>query len=148
MSWNRFITRRVILAAILVVAAVGGLIATHRAAYQRGLLNGKQQVATVVEACHSGETSLALNLSIMALKAAIKNPASFDRQDLNYFIRIAQNAADDMEKIIPRMHETAVAERQRDPEHADSEEDVQQSIEYARRRIQEARKLANQLARK
>ncbi len=122
------------------VLVVGGLVMSHRMAYNMGRAQTqtavnevKDQTAHVINNTMFASDSVHnLGVFVRVLRAAVKSPEAFPPEDLRYFRHMARSVAEEFDsRIVPAIKATEEKERQREPSR--TLEDEERRIEFARK---------------
>jgi DNA-binding FadR family transcriptional regulator len=135
--WKRHWTRRVLLAVAVGVVGIGGLVASHWAAYNAGRQAQQRDFAGPTSSMVTAGYVSNLSTAVKALRAANKDPQAFDPIDLRFFRHVARSSAESLESdIIPWIRRDEAAERRREPDR--TAEDEERRVRHVRELVREA----------
>jgi len=138
--WKRLRTWKAILAVTVAVAIVGGLVASHWAAYSAGREAQRRDFTAPHSSMVAASYVSNLSTAVKALRAADKTPEAFDPDDLRFFRHVARSSAESLEsEIIPWIRRDEEAERRREPTR--TAEDEERRVRRVRDLVREAKAL-------
>jgi hypothetical protein len=135
--WKHLWSRTTLLATVASAVAIGGLVASHWAAYTAGREAQRRDLTGPTSSMVAAGYVSNLSTAVKALRAANKDPKAFDPIDLRFFRHVARSSAESLEtEIIPWIRRDEEAERRREPDR--TVEDEERRVRRARELVREA----------